>query len=98
LNWRATQRELKMQGLRRTFGLAEPIRREMELQIAREGEWRADVLGGSAGLHGDILEGRDWSLEWEDVFVGEYPVSFLAVFVPVFPLWMLLGKLDDCRC
>lgn len=43
----------------------------MELRIARQGEWRPSVLGGSAGVSGDVLEGRDGRVEWEDVFVGE---------------------------
>lgn len=62
-----------MEGLRRTFGVAEPIRRGMELKIAREGEWRPAVLGGSArgGVHEDILRGRDSEICWEDVFVGD---------------------------
>lgn len=42
----------------------------MELQIVRAGEWRPAQLGGAAGLHGDILEGRDEIIEWEDVFTG----------------------------
>src|SRR5689334_8702108 len=51
-NWEATQDALKMEGLRRTFGIAEPIRRGMELKITREGEWRPMVLGGSErGVH-----------------------------------------------
>ena len=49
-----------MEGLRRTFGMAEPIRRGMELKIARDGEWRPAVLGSSGpGVHEDILTGRD---------------------------------------
>ena len=60
-----------MEGLRRTFGIAEPVRRGMELGMVRAGEWRAGTLGGSAGVAGDILEGRDWSCEWEDIFVGQ---------------------------
>jgi proteasome maturation protein len=60
-----------MEGLRRTFGMAEPIRRGMELKIAREGEWRPLVLGGGRpGVHEDILSGRDTTLGWEDVFTG----------------------------
>jgi proteasome maturation protein len=72
-NWEATQESLKMEGLRRTFGIAEPIRRGMELKIARDGEWRPAVLGGSArgGVHEDILSGRDTEIAWEDVFVGD---------------------------
>jgi len=60
-----------MEGLRRVYGIAEPVRRGMELKTVREGEWRAGVLGGSAGVSGDVLEGRDWGCEWEDVFVGD---------------------------
>lgn len=63
---------MKMEGLRRTFGISEPIRRGMELKITREGEWRPVVLGGSQrGVHEDILMGKDTSIEWEDVFMGE---------------------------
>lgn len=66
-----------MEMLRRQFGIAEPVRRGMELKIAREGEWRPMALGGSSGLHKDILEGRDCEVGWEDVFTGEYIVIFL---------------------
>lgn len=63
---------MKMEGLRRTFGVAEPIRRGMELKITREGEWRPAVLGvGVRGLHEDILSGRDTTITWEDVFNGD---------------------------
>jgi len=61
-----------MEMLRRQFGIAEPIRRGMELKIAKEGEWKPAVLGGSSGVHRDILEGRDCEIGWEDVFIGEY--------------------------
>lgn len=59
-----------MNSLRRTFGIAEPIRRGMELKIAREGEWRPAVLGGSAAVSSDILAGRDAEISWEDVYTG----------------------------
>jgi hypothetical protein len=67
-----------MEGLRRVYGIAEPVRRGMELKTVREGEWRAGVLGGSAGVSGDVLEGRDWRCEWEDVFVGKWFAVFLG--------------------
>lgn len=61
-----------MEGLRRTFGMAEPIRRGMELKITRDGEWRPLSLGGgSPGVHEDILTGRDTTISWEDVFKGD---------------------------
>lgn len=72
-HWRQTQDALKMSTLRRQFGLAEPVRRGMELSIVRAGEWRPLCLGGmgSAGLHADILSGRDAEIGWEDVYSGE---------------------------
>lgn len=59
-----------MESLRRSFGIAEPVRRGMELKLAREGEWRPQALGGSAGVHGEILAGRDAEVAWEDVYRG----------------------------
>lgn len=70
-NWRATHDALKMEGLRRVHGLGEPIRRGMELKIAREGEWMPRVLGGGARVHEDVLAGRDCEVGWEDVFKGK---------------------------
>lgn len=67
-----------METLRRTFGMAEPIRRQMELKIVREGEWKPMALGGSLGqlggmgnVHEEILMGRDGDITWEDVYSGE---------------------------
>ncbi|CAN9166639.1 unnamed protein product [Alternaria alternata] len=68
--WRDTQDRLKMEMLRRQFGIAEPVRRGMELKIAEAGEWRPATLGGSSGVHRDILQGRDCEIGWEDVFTG----------------------------
>lgn len=60
-----------MEGLRRAYGIAEPIRRGMELKIAREGEWMPRLLGGGVGMHEDILSNRDCEVGWEDVFRGK---------------------------
>ena len=59
-----------MNSLRRTFGIAEPVRRGMELKIARAGEWRPAALGRSAAVSSDILAGRDTEISWEDVYSG----------------------------
>ncbi|KKK20179.1 putative proteasome maturation factor Ump1, partial [Aspergillus ochraceoroseus] len=40
LAWRQTQDALKMETLRRTYGIAEPVRRGMELKIVRDGTFR----------------------------------------------------------
>jgi proteasome maturation protein len=63
-----------METLRRMYGMAEPIRRGMELKIVRGGNFRPQVLGGPVGgnIHEDILAlgGRDCEVSWEDVFKG----------------------------
>lgn len=61
-----------MEMLRRQFGIAEPVKRGMELKITGQGEWRPLVLGGASGVHKDILEGRDAEIGWEDVFTGKW--------------------------
>lgn len=71
-NWEATQEAVRMESLRRAFGIAEPIRRGMELKIVREGEWRPLALGNNLpSVHEDILRGREDMITWEDVFTGE---------------------------
>ena len=70
-----------METLRRAFGVAEPVRRGMELKITRDGEWRPAVLGGGGapGLHEDILLGRDATVEWEDVFTGQESAGLVGM-------------------
>ncbi len=64
---------MRMEMLRRTYGIAEPVRRGMELKITRQGEWRPAALGGSGqpSVHEDILRAREATLDWEDVFTGD---------------------------
>lgn len=81
LGWQSTQQNLKMVALRRTFGIAEPVRRGMELNIANSGEWKPKALGGSAGLHGDILAGRDMEMTWEDVYKGTCYTLFIYLWI-----------------
>jgi hypothetical protein len=84
-----------MSMLRREFGVGEPVRRGMEVQIAREGEWRPAVLGfRGEGVHEQILKGRDASIDWEDVFVGEFCSFFFFLFPFFCPLFFffLCGK------
>ncbi|KAF2227022.1 hypothetical protein BDZ85DRAFT_57170 [Elsinoe ampelina] len=84
--WRATTEATKMNMLARQYGIAEPVRRRLELQSCAAGEWRPAVLGGEGrgfgsawgsgsawtgtGVHADILLGREAEVGWEDVFVG----------------------------
>ncbi|KIH92280.1 proteasome maturation protein [Sporothrix brasiliensis 5110] len=76
--WEVTRENMRMEMLRRTYGVAEPVRRGMELKITRDGEWRPLALGsagpGSAllpSVHEDILLGRDTTVDWEDIYTGE---------------------------
>jgi proteasome maturation protein len=76
MSWRATQEAMKMEGLRRAYGIAEPVRRGMELKIVRDGTFRPAVLGGMRGgnVHEDILciGGRDSEVQWEDIYQGMF--------------------------
>jgi proteasome maturation protein len=70
---------MKMEGLRRAYGIAEPVRRGMELKIVRDGTFRPAVLGGVRGgnVHEDILMlgGRDTEVQWEDIYQGMFCLS-----------------------
>jgi proteasome maturation protein len=73
-----------METLRRAYGVAEPVRRQMELKITREGEWKPMVLGGGnvngmGSVHEEILAGRDDTITWEDVFTGEETRAVVGV-------------------
>ncbi|KAH8696139.1 putative 20S proteasome maturation protein Ump1 [Talaromyces proteolyticus] len=71
LAWRSTQEALKMESLRRAYGMAEPIRRGMEMKIVQDSSFVPLALGGPRGnVHQDILAlgGRDAEVSWEDVF------------------------------
>lgn len=74
-----------MESLRRAYGIAEPVRRGMELKIVRDGSFRPAALGGlgMGNLHEDILVlgGRDAEVGWEDVFKGEF------LPIPSFMFW-----------
>ena len=78
--WEATRHNLQMETLRRTYGIAEPVRRGMELKIVRDGTWRPLALGGSAkSVHEEILEGRDGTIQWEDIYTGDESRAFVSV-------------------
>ncbi|PNS18910.1 hypothetical protein CAC42_5449 [Sphaceloma murrayae] len=84
--WRAQSEATKMNLLARQYGIAEPVRRRMELASCAAGEWRPACLGGEgrgfgsvwgsggacgSGVHADILLGRETEVAWEDVFVDD---------------------------
>ncbi|ODV59840.1 Ump1p [Ascoidea rubescens DSM 1968] len=67
-NWESTQLDLKMEQYRRLFGLAEPLKRTMELEIVNRIDFRPEILGGTSNLHRDILLNKDCSIDWEDIY------------------------------
>lgn len=73
-NWDKHQEDMKMEMLRRTFGLQEVVRRGMELHLASS-DFVPMALGGPSNLHADILAGRDTSCTWEEVFKGMFGVA-----------------------
>lgn len=68
LNWEENTTRAKTETHRRVFGMADPIKREMELNIVKQSEFRPQVLGGSSNIHSDILLNKDTSIDWEDVY------------------------------
>ncbi|KAG0681030.1 20S proteasome maturation factor [Pichia californica] len=59
LNWEENTTKSKMETHRRIFGMADPIKREMELSIVQQSEFRPQILGGSSNIHSDILKNKD---------------------------------------
>ncbi|CEP61995.1 Ump1p LALA0_S04e05336g [Lachancea lanzarotensis] len=68
-NWDQTQRQRDLQNYRQVFGLAEPMKREMELAIVRNSDF-APLSSGTAGMHEDILLNREANVDWEDIYPG----------------------------
>lgn len=91
-----------MEGLRRAYGIAEPVRRGMELKIVRDGTFRPAVLGGVRGgnVHEDILMlgGRDTEVQWEDIYQGMCFVFFWWFFfggIRLGIVWLTLSVVGD---
>ncbi|SCU94715.1 LANO_0E07822g1_1 [Lachancea nothofagi CBS 11611] len=73
-SWDQTQRNRDLEQYRRVFGLAEPMKREMELAIVQNSDFnplsQSTDSGFSTSLHRDILLNREASVDWEDVYQG----------------------------
>lgn len=59
-----------METLRRMFGIQEPVRRQMEIELCSK-DFRPQLLGGPSNVHLDILRNRDTTITWDDVFTGD---------------------------
>lgn len=70
-NWDQTQRERNMQQYKQVFGVAEPLRREMELQIVQNSDFNPlSSLTNGSSIHRDILLNKEASVDWEDIYPG----------------------------
>lgn len=65
MHWEKQQAEVRLETMRRVYGLAEPVRRGMELHIVQQGA-RPALMGSPVGL--DILNNTDLKLDVDDVF------------------------------
>ncbi|CAR28919.1 hypothetical protein ZYGR_0U02780 [Zygosaccharomyces rouxii] len=70
-NWEETQRKRQLEQYRQIFGIAEPMKRVMDLKLVEQTDF--NPLNQS-NLHRDILLNKDSSIDWEDVY-GEPLVS-----------------------
>lgn len=75
-NWRANEEAFKMQLLQRSQGAAEPIRRQMEIQLVEKSTFVPEIVGGPSNLHLDILRNQDASIDWEDVHKDDQRYDF----------------------
>lgn len=66
-NWEETQRNRQLEQYRQIFGIAEPMKRVMELEIVDRTDF--NPLNQSS-LHRDILLNKEASIDWEDVYPG----------------------------
>ncbi|QLL30870.1 hypothetical protein HG536_0A06850 [Torulaspora globosa] len=66
-NWEQTQRSRQLEQYRQIFGIAEPMKRVMQLEIVDRTDF--NPLNQTA-LHRDILLNKEASVDWEDVYPG----------------------------
>ena len=71
--WEETQRARQLEQYRQLFGIAEPMKRVMELEIVERTDFNP-LSTNQDSLHKDILLGKDTSMDWEDV----YPANNIA--------------------
>lgn len=64
-NFDQTARNTSMEQYRQIFGIAEPMKRVMELEIVQKTDF--NPLNENH-VHSDILLNKDTSIEWEDVY------------------------------
>ena len=72
-NWEETQQKRQLEQYRQLFGVAEPMKRVMELKIVEQTDFNPlsnITSSATSSLHRDILLNKDCSVDWEDIFQG----------------------------
>lgn len=69
-NWNETQHNRNLEQYRQIFGIAEPMKRVMELNIVESTDFKPLNVNGHSSIHNDILMNRDSSIDWEDIYPG----------------------------
>lgn len=64
--WDATQMQLQTEIRRRMHGLADPLKREMDLAMVSKSSVRPGL--NNSNVHLDILNNKDYSIDWEDIY------------------------------
>ncbi|CCD24237.1 Ump1p NDAI_0C05780 [Naumovozyma dairenensis CBS 421] len=75
-NWDVNEHERALEQYRQIFGIAEPLRREMELSIVEKTDFNPL---NSNSMHRDILLNKDTSVDWEDVYPGGRMASGMMI-------------------
>ena len=67
--WEDTQYRRQLEQYRQVFGIAEPMKRVMELELVKSTDFNplSDITQNSS-IHRDILMNKDNSIDWEDVY------------------------------
>ncbi|CCC68274.1 hypothetical protein NCAS_0B01900 [Naumovozyma castellii] len=68
-NWDQNEHKRQLEQYRQIFGIAAPMKREMELQIVDKTDFNPLSQGATASsIHHDILLNKDASIDWEDIY------------------------------
>lgn len=66
-NYQANEHARTMEQYRQIFGIAEPLKRTMELNIVEKTDFNPI---NENHLHKDILRNKDCTIDWEDIYPG----------------------------
>ncbi|QLQ81525.1 hypothetical protein HG537_0F02860 [Torulaspora globosa] len=80
VDWKQTQRNRQLEQYRQIFGIAEPMKRVMELEIVERTDFNPL---NQTSLHRDILLNKETSIDWEDVYPDTLPLRGNVLGDPV---------------